>query len=298
MTRAGTYHRSSDRFASSSRSPFLPRERVNSMTHPSALPRPARRLAAAALVIMSTLTVIGITAGPASAQPGPTQTGGHIVAGSRLGVRDGMCSAGLVVKNDARLSNLSAYNRATRYVVTAAHCFDRGSDDVSYGGEVVGQAVWKDAASDLALVKVAPIVHNNQACAPSSGVFHCVGSVTYEPRALGRVILASLRTRSIDKLPVVATGAPPAVGVFCASGAWTGPDCSLSSARSTPNMGLREGERLAVSRGAQFVSRRLRRHHLLPEWRRLRNHDPFRKQCEQQLHRLDADQRVLRTRTG
>jgi hypothetical protein len=213
------------------------------------LARPSmRRLSHFLLAATAAVAMIGITATPASAVPGPYQTTGHIVAGSRLGVAGGSCSAGLVLKQSGTVAG--QYAQAMRYVVTAAHCFGRGSDDVSYDGEVVGRAIWKDPATDLALVAIDPTTSGQRNCAPTSGMWHCFGHVTHKPRALGRVILSRIGVRGEQKIPVIGTGAPPTGTVFCSSGAWSGSDCTLSSARATPEMNLRPGERLAVARSA------------------------------------------------
>ena len=214
---------------------------------PAVIPafRPSRlRTTAAGLALA--LALIAVSAGPAAAEPGPLQTTGKIVAGSQLRMPGVRCSAGLVVQKNGVIANLSPYARAIRYVVTAKHCFSRG-DEVSYGDEIVGTAIWKDPHNDIALVRIEPLSEGSRSCAPTSAGFHCVGSVTYTPRAVGRVIIASLRTRGEEKVPVLQTGSPAVGTIFCLSAAQVRSDCSLRSSRSTPDMGLQDGEEVAVS---------------------------------------------------
>jgi hypothetical protein len=211
-------------------------------------PRPSpHRVRMVVLVLVAALVMVSAAEGPASAQPDPSTSTGPIVGGSRIGTPGRSCSAGLVVRKNGIFDNLSGYQRAVRYLVTAKHCFQDGTA-VTFEGEQVGEAVWQDPALDLALVRVEPIVHNNRSCAPTSAGFHCVGSVDYEPRAVSRVFLASLRTRSVERIPVLSTGAAPDSTVFCSSGATSGPDCTLRSVRVTPAMGLAPGEAVAVKR--------------------------------------------------
>jgi hypothetical protein len=215
------------------------------MQNAHAARRSSRRLHLVLLVLAASLALVPLAESPVSAQPDPAASSGHIIGGSRIGVPGGFCTAGLVVKKDGLRNNLSAYQRAVRYVVTAKHCFADG-DAMTFGGELVGTAVWRDPTLDLALVRVDPIVHNNRTCAPTSAGFHCVGSVDYEPRADGRVFLATLRTRSVGREPIVSTGTPPDSTLFCSSGATSGPDCTLRSVRVSPNMGLLPGEAVAA----------------------------------------------------
>jgi hypothetical protein len=209
--------------------------------------------ATAALALCA--AVVLVTATPASAYVEPIRTRVPIVAGTELQYPGTTCTAGLVVIRSSVLARLSPRSRATRYVVTAKHCGGMGTR-VSVRGAYVGSVSWVDPHADLALVRIDPEVEGQPTCAPTSQGFHCTGSVSYRPRASGRVILTSLRTRSTEEVPVIGTGSPAADEVFCVSGKASGEECSWSlvpwaSVPWEPGHGIREpGEMAARSPNA------------------------------------------------
>lgn len=132
--------------------------------------------------------------------------------------------------------NISAYQRATRYVVTAEHCGTLNSV-VSVGGRRVGVVSWVDPAADLELVKIDPEIHGQPICAPTSSGFHCSGTQTYTPRAVGRILMSTLRYRSLQSTPVAGTGAPGDNEIFCISGKSSGESCEFTSTPWLPRFG-------------------------------------------------------------
>ncbi|MFW9470687.1 hypothetical protein ACE8DK_22315, partial [Xanthomonas euvesicatoria pv. euvesicatoria] len=61
---------------------------------------------------------------------------------------------------------------------------------VSVDGADLGYVSWKSSVSDLELIRVEPVLHNYRHCeAPSTGI-HCTIVSTYEPRAVGKVLLS------------------------------------------------------------------------------------------------------------
>lgn len=161
------------------------------------------------------------------------------------------CTAGLVLqcnRSTSFFNLLTASRRATRYVLTAAHCAPMGAS-VSVGGIPIGTVTWKSTISDLELITVAPRNSRYQHCTIGSHrepVCHIY--VDSEPRALGRVILASLRTRTITGVPVTGVGGtPPDDEEFCTSGKVTGLSCGWSNSPFPPGITPRTGEKAATS---------------------------------------------------
>ncbi|WP_258370427.1 MULTISPECIES: S1 family peptidase [unclassified Curtobacterium] len=117
-------------------------------------------------------------------------------------------------------------------MVVAKHCANRGDEEVyvksdaesARGGIAeVGNVVWRSPDTDLALVKINPTVHNTRACGTTShGGPSCIPITSYSVNALGRVLTASLRTRSIYAQPVPGSGDPGEDETFATSGSTTG----------------------------------------------------------------------------
>lgn len=148
-----------------------------------------------------------------------------IVAGTKLEFPTSNCTAGLVVKRTGAFNNFTEYRRALRFVVTSGHC-GNVNDTVKVGGRSVGKMIWKSNINDLSLVQIEPNYRHLRYCsAPSTGLT-CSIVNRYDPIALGKVILPSLRTRSITAVPVIGTGSPANNEVFCTSGKTTGVICT------------------------------------------------------------------------
>lgn len=207
-----------------------------------------RLLLASALCLVSVIA----TAAPASAFVEPIRTRLPIVAGTELQFPGQNCTAGLVLVSTSPFSRLTTAQRAVRYVLTAKHCGGKGAI-VSVRGEAVGQVSWVDPLSDLALVRVAPEVSGQPFCAPTSQGFHCTGGPTITPRASGRVILTSLRTRSTEDVAVIGTGAPATGQLFCVSGRTSGETCSWTSVAWKQAYGSRDPGEMAAKSASALV---------------------------------------------
>ncbi|MDO4045644.1 chymotrypsin family serine protease [Clavibacter michiganensis] len=175
-----------------------------------------------------------------------------IVAGSALQFPGAICTAGLVVVRTGLLANISPRQRATRYVVTAKHCGDLGAE-VKVAGVPVGAVTWVDPREDLELVRIDPLMDGRPFCAPSSAGFHCTGTTTFQPRASGRVLLETVRFRTLRALPVTGTGAPAAGEVYCVSAVVSGQSCVWSTAPWKPEYGSRTPGEMAAKGDARVA---------------------------------------------
>jgi hypothetical protein len=186
---------------------------------------------------------------PASAlEPGRQSL--PVVGGTALQMRGGYCTAGFVVQADGFLRNLSAYRRATRYVVTSKHCGPVGTE-VSVGGVSIGKVTWTSSISDLSLIEVLPSTTRTPHCsAPSTGI-SCTFVLSYTPRAVGRVLLTSFQTRGQASVPVTGfrDGAAEGASGFCTSGATTGVECLWSAQALGTGQVSYAGEHGAVTTG-------------------------------------------------
>jgi hypothetical protein len=204
--------------------------------------------AASVIVLGAILASVVVPQDRASAEPEPLSLTYPIVSGSYLRFSGGQaCTAGLVVVKNGLIHNLSQYNRAIRYVVTAKHCGAMG-ETVQFAGEDVGTVKWQDPVNDIELVRIEPDSHSTRFCSPpTSGIVHCTGAVTYSPRAAGSVILGSRAFRAVARVPIPGTGAPADATLFCVSGARSGPQCGYSVLPVSRDLGLIPGERVAVN---------------------------------------------------
>ena len=180
----------------------------------------------ASLLLATVASLIVFSSEQRAFAAGPIRQSLPIVAGTKLtysGHRD--CTAGLVLRWTGTLSNLTPYQRAVRYVLTAGHCGGVNTE-VKVADISVGKVIWKSGKHDLALIRVEPSATRHAVCsAPSTGM-SCSIAVDYTPRAVNQIILPSLRTRSEGLVRVTGTGAPSTNEVFCTSGAVTGVICT------------------------------------------------------------------------
>ena len=152
---------------------------------------------------------------------GPIRQSLPIVAGTKLKYPVGDCTAGLVLRWTGSLNNLTTYQRAVRYVLTAGHCGGVNTE-VKVADISVGKIIWKSGKYDMALLRVEPSATRHAVCsAPSTGM-SCSIAINYTPRAVNQIILPSFRTRGEGTVPVTGIGQPFANEVFCTSGASTG----------------------------------------------------------------------------
>ncbi|WP_157726214.1 trypsin-like peptidase domain-containing protein [Xanthomonas citri] len=186
-----------------------------------------------------------------------------VVAGTEIYFSGGQgCTAGLIVKKTGAFNNLTEYQRAVRYIVTAEHCVSPNQEVTvggvaGVGGQTIGKVAWKSSVSDLALIRVEPSATRYQSCFSTSAGPHCVINVRYSPRAVGKVFLTSLRTRSVTAIAVAATGVAAQNRTFCTSGAITGVNCEwtrepppqgwqhtagLTVGATNPHLGLQHGD--------------------------------------------------------
>jgi hypothetical protein len=131
----------------------------------------------------------------------------------------------LVLQATGLLSNVTDYQRAVRYVLTAGHC-GNVNDAISVytnpAGQVqVGTVIWKSGISDLEVIRIEPDSQRGQVCGVTSTGPFCTITVTYTPRAVGRVMMSGGST-----VPVTGTGTPTDPEIFCTSGKSTNVLCT------------------------------------------------------------------------
>jgi hypothetical protein len=178
------------------------------------------------MVLMSLAVVSMVVTGlsPAFAvDPGRQEL--PIVAGTELAFPTGNCTAGLVLVADGVLWNVTQYQRAVRYVLTAGHCGEVndavGLNTASSGRKQVGKVIWKSGVSDLELVRIEPDSQRGETCSVTSTGPFCTITVNYTPRAFGRVI-----TTAGSQLSVTGVSAPSDTEIFCTSGKTTNFMCT------------------------------------------------------------------------
>jgi hypothetical protein len=195
-------------------------------------------------VALSVAAAVGIalagTAPASAATSDPDRTAAPIIAGTQVGVPGSTCTVGAVLTAKGFRSQVTAYQRATRWVVLAKRCAPLQAP-VRLDGAAVGSVVWQSADSDVELAVIPPLACTRVRAAAGS----CDPSVsTYTPRASGRVF-----TR-VDGDParaaVTGTGQPDA-DPFCTSGAASGVLCSWTATR-VPTASRAGAQHLAAAR--------------------------------------------------
>ncbi|OUE22314.1 Trypsin [Clavibacter michiganensis] len=167
----------------------------------------------AALTAVVALTAMG--AAPANADPGDRYTL-PVVAGSKIDSSAGTCSVGAVLVPRSWYLSLTPYQRATRYIVTAAHCGPMYST-VHVGVAAIGTVDWiSPHNSDIELIRVSPQPDERTLYCRShhSSAAFCSPIQTYTARANSQVFMPS-RGR-VARQPIQGTGTPS--GRFCTSG--------------------------------------------------------------------------------
>ncbi|QKS89428.1 MULTISPECIES: trypsin-like peptidase domain-containing protein [Curtobacterium] len=188
-------------------------------------------IAAVTLLVLSSLTAFIAPATPAQAAA-PNRQGLPVVAGTRIDMQyGGECTAGLVLRKSGILAFLSMKERATRYIIIAAHCVNRPQEGILVGDTLVGEVLQRDPEYDIAIARVEPVAHQQTYCSRTSfGGVSCTRSYTYTPRAVGRVILADPRTRGDGSIALNGTGSPAGDEAFCTSGSFSGVNCEFRTA--------------------------------------------------------------------
>lgn len=188
--------------------------------------RVLRRRASIAGLVLALVVGLGVaTTGPASAVE-PIRLGPMVVGGTELQFPSGTCTAGLVMVNTRWWNNITAYQRNTRYVLTAGHCGNEG-DRVSLNGQRIGSVYWKNQKPDMMVVQVKPTVTSTPHCTQDRSGFHCILIYHSAPRASGRVITYVPRLREFGTVPVAIwwDGAPERSFNACVSGAISSFSC-------------------------------------------------------------------------
>ncbi|WP_412873017.1 hypothetical protein [Curtobacterium flaccumfaciens] len=193
---------------------------MTSHAHPS--------LVRALAVAVSLAAVVGATltwAPSASATTSdPDRVAAPIIAGTEVGVPGGTCTVGAALAAKGFRSQVTRYQRATRWVVLAKHCAPMQAP-VQLDGTTVGSVVWQSAESDLELAVVPPLACTRTRAATGS----CDPSVaTWTPRASGRVFT---RVDGVLARPALTGIGQPDADPFCTSGASSGLLCSWTSTR-------------------------------------------------------------------
>ncbi len=203
--------------------------------------RPARRQAQQKMsrpysYTLGAVSILAFFASGSALAIDPARLHQPVVGGTVLTMSLGNeCTAGLVLKQKGFLANLTPYRRAVRFVLTAGHCGSYNSS-VSVRGTDLGYVSWKSNVSDLELIRVEPINHSYRFCsAPSTGI-NCSVVSTYEPRALGKVLLsqaAVYRSREGGLVSIAVSGHAPASPDerFCTSGRTSDVMCYWTAAR-------------------------------------------------------------------
>jgi len=181
------------------------------------------------------LTLTGVCS-PASAAipipPIPERQTVVLVGGSYIS-GDAGCTVGAVLRSTAFIRQITPYQRAMRYIVTAGHCTHVGQMvNGSRGAHAIGRTLSVSHSDDVALIQIFPLsvpscqwVHHG--FGSGGGTPTCVPTTTYRPRAIGRVFMTSRRTRSEEQIPMVGPGTPAAGAPLCTTGMKTGVNCSF-----------------------------------------------------------------------
>jgi hypothetical protein len=176
----------------------------------------------AAFAAVVALTAVG--AAPAHADQGD-RFDLPVIAGSKINSSAGSCTVGAVLVPRSWYLTLTPYQKATRYIVTAAHCGGMYST-VHVGAAAIGTVDWiSPHHSDIELIRVSPQPDERTLYCRShhSSAAFCSPIQTYTPRANGQVFMPS-RGR-IGRQPIQGTATPE--GRFCTSGFATGVKCTF-----------------------------------------------------------------------
>jgi hypothetical protein len=160
-----------------------------------------------------------------------------VKAGSLITGEDrSRCTAGPVLYFSSIYYNLRPQNLATRYVLTAKHCFPLHST-VSLPGGVRGAVTWQSSEDDVEIIRIDPHSYTHQMCDDTS--FHgltCHPVTAWEPRAAGRIIHVDQRTGIRTRLQVAGPGAPAVASTrLCLSGITTDVTCGWEPTRLSPD---------------------------------------------------------------
>jgi hypothetical protein len=143
----------------------------------------------AAVVVLAIVATVVAVAATSSAAP-QSRRAEPFMAGTLFSTANGSCTAGLILKDNSRLSGITEYRRSVRFILTAGHCGSVGDRFTTAAGTTVGDVVWKSSTHDFLLVRVEPRLDRGVApgCIPGSQTLPCVAiSSHYYPRAVGRV---------------------------------------------------------------------------------------------------------------
>jgi hypothetical protein len=226
------------------------------------VPRPPLRRARPAAAFLAVLAVVlGMLsiASPAQAVDPFVRSSLPARAGTRLAfegmqsgprfVPDGTCTAGAVLRGTGLLSQVTPYQRAVRFILTAGHCAELGQK-VRVGDVEIGTVTWVSGQSDLAIVRVEPISTRRRHCGPTSGAgIRCDIAVVYEPRAVGEVILVHNRVHQEASIPITGIGTPQPREIFCISGHVTGILCAFRSLGASASLPLQPHQVASESAG-------------------------------------------------
>ena len=235
---------------SGSEAPTEDRERTSSQRS-----RRRRRVLAVAVVALAALLppLLGSEVASAVVPPrNPDRASLPIISGTKVSVPGGSCTAGAVLTPKSLFSRLTAYQRATRWVVLAKHCAPMYAS-IHMGTRAVGNVVWQSATSDIELVRVSPQPDNMAliCAAHHSQPAFCSPFQTYTPLANNRVFF--LANGREARVPVSGWADAPD-DQFCTSGWASGVKCVWHGFSLEPGIYRPPYEHISAANASEFES--------------------------------------------
>ncbi|WP_181034810.1 hypothetical protein [Clavibacter michiganensis] len=187
----------------------------------------AMRALLALLLVPILVTSVGVAGADAVGPPNPDRSRLPVAAGTKLTSAESSCTAGpVMIWLPSRLGVLNFKSRATRYVVTAKHCFPMGAE-ISVGSTPVGRVVAQAAEADLEMIQIEPERDPAAAirCASHGSQPAFCNPDAWKPRATGKVFMVG---GGIRRLPVTGETTAPDEQ-FCTSGYVSGVSCVWST---------------------------------------------------------------------